>query len=677
MESITIPNSVTRVGPAAFYGTAWYNNQPNGVVYAGKVLYGYKEAWSYDKASINIEEGTLSIADQAFLNCSTIGDVTIPSSVTYIGEDAFCNCTWLTSVTCKATTPPTIGNAYAFHNVANFGTFTIYVPKSSLETYKKTAYWSEFANISPIPATVVDSGTCGDNLTWKLTDEGELIIEGTGDMYSYGSYDNITPWWTYRDDITSVAISEGVTSIASYAFYYINEALTSVTIPSSVISIGESAFYYCEKLTEITIPEGVESIGDYAFWGCDKITSITVPASVGSIGERTFSRANLTSIVVAEENNTYDSRNACNAIIETGSNTLIYGCGNTIIPEDVEVIGNYAFSFSESLASIVIPSSVSAIGGYAFESCRNLSSVTLSEGVLNINHNAFRYCTKLTSIAIPESVTSIGGYAFQGCVNLKSITIPESVMQIYPATFEGCITLSTIVLPKGLTNVGWNAFANIMALTDVYCEAENVPTTDLMAFERTSLANATLHVPVNALENYKNTIPWSGFGSIKSFEKCATPKISYEEGEVVITCDTEGAEFKTNVTVDNAHEYEESRFDLTATYTITTYAAKAKYDNSDIASLTLCWIPCTEEHEGETTGILNIPSNPVLIQSQGGTITLSGLADDAEVAAYDLAGRELATGIASNGIAELATGLEVGNTAIVKIGDNNIKIVVK
>ena len=153
--------------------------------------------------------------------------------------------------------------------------------------------------------------------------------------------------------------------------------MTSVTIPNSVTSIGDSAFTGCSGLTSVTIGNSVTSIGDYAFSGC--------------IG--------LTSIVVESGNTVYDSRNNCNAIIETSTNTLITGCKNTVIPNGVTSIGDLAFSGCIGLTSITIPSSVTSIGRYAFEGCSGL-----------------------TSISIPSSVTSIGNYAFSDCSGLTSVT---------------------------------------------------------------------------------------------------------------------------------------------------------------------------------------------------------------------------------------------------------------
>ena len=126
-----------------------------------------------------------------------------------------------------------------------------------------------------LAADIVDSGTCGaegdgSNLTWTLDSEGVLTISGSGDMYDY-YYDNNSPWHENGNQIRSVFMANGVTSIGEYAFYWC-ESLTSVTIPDSVTSIGDNAFYDCTSLTSVTIPDSVTSIGSYAFSECTSLT---------------------------------------------------------------------------------------------------------------------------------------------------------------------------------------------------------------------------------------------------------------------------------------------------------------------------------------------------------------------------------------------------------------------
>jgi len=172
----------------------------------------------------------------------------------------------------------------------------------------------------------------------------------------------------YCSGLTSVTIPNSVTYIGISAFSGCS-GLTSVTIGNSVTSIGDGAFRDCSGLTSVAIPNSVTSIGYEAFFGCTNLTSISIPNSLTSIDWRVFSGCGLNSISVASGNTAYDSRNDCNAIIETASNTLIVGCQNSVIPNSVTSIGDWAFSYCSGLTSVTIPNSVTSIGGGAFANC--------------------------------------------------------------------------------------------------------------------------------------------------------------------------------------------------------------------------------------------------------------------------------------------------------------------
>ena len=234
-----------------------------------------------------------------------------------------------------------------------------------------------------------------------------------------------------------------------------------------------------ESITYSGTTYSVTSIGDNAFWGCSGLTSVTIPNSVSYIGKYAFaSCSGLTSVTVDKNNGTYDSRNNCNAIIETSTNKLIVGCNNTIIPNSVTSIGEFAFSDCSGLTSVAIPNSVTSIGESAFARCSGLTSVTfnaekctymgsdsypvfndcinlttlnIGNKVTTIPNSAFRDCSGLSSVTIPNSVTSIGDYAFSSCSGLTSVTIGDYA-------FSSCSGLTSVTIGNSVTSIGDYAF---------------------------------------------------------------------------------------------------------------------------------------------------------------------------------------------------------------------------
>jgi len=367
-------------------------------------------------------------------------------------------------------------------------------------------------------AWAASSGTCGDKLTWSLSDDGTLTISGTGKMKDYG--DNygmsVAPWYVGSSQVKTVIIEDGVTSIGDRAFDGCTK-LTRVVIPDSVTSIGYSSFRGCYSLPSVAIPDSVTSIGDSAFAYCKVLTGITLSGSVTSIGSCAFQSCDsLTSVTMQ------------NGVTDIGDNAFTY-CKNltsVTIPNSVKTIGTSAFYNCAGLTRVTIPSSVTRIEQDTFKGCSGLTSVTISAGVTSIESGAFRDCTSLTSVTIPGSVTSIEGYAFAYCSALTSLIIHDGTTSIGISAFMNCTSLGSVTIPRSVTDIGGYAFGSCRSLADVYYGGTETDWTKItIGNGNGNLTSATLHcapaAPVvrigNSATSGKPVLTWNAVYGATSY----------------------------------------------------------------------------------------------------------------------------------------------------------------
>lgn len=307
----------------------------------------------------------------------------------------------------------------------------------------------------PFSAKADYSGKCGADISYTFDSAtGTLTLSGTGFMDDYAtgySVSNRVPWNNWSKSIKTLIVGNGITSIGTDAFYGCTNLVTvtlpstlvvikatafldckslkSVEIPLTVTYIGANAFHGCTAMTSLTLPSNRTTIAYYAFRNCTGLTSLVIPKGVTDIDPLAFADCNgLSSIVVDCENKRYDSRDKCNAIITTATDSLIIGCNNSSIPQGVATICSNAFLNCTDLTYLTIPSSVKTIGNYAFAGCKGIKSLSLSDGLEKIGDYAFNNCSGIASLTIPTSVTSIGHDAFGSCTNLSSVTLNCSMM---------------------------------------------------------------------------------------------------------------------------------------------------------------------------------------------------------------------------------------------------------
>ena len=413
--------------------------------------------------------------------------------------------------------------------------------------------------------TFVDSNVkalCVSN--WDTNQDGELSYDEAAVVTDLGMVFRNNKRITSFDELQYFI---GLTSIGVSGFYYCTN-LVSVTLPNSITQLDWQAFYHCYSLTSILIPSSVTTIGDAftsctgleqiivdsenpvydsrdncnaivekstnkiiwgckntsfpssvttisfgSFSGCSGLTSVVIPTSIISIeGNPFISCESLAEIIVEEGNAYYDSRNDCNAIIETATNKLVSGCQNTIVPDDVITIGEWSFYGCSNLTSITIPNSVTKIEGTAFHSC-GLVSVSLPENLTEIGQWAFHSCTHLISISIPNSVTSLGAQAFIYCYSLVSASLPNGITIIPHGLFQSCRNLTSITIPSGVIYITSYAFLGCHRLASLTILSETPPMLDESLGDIFVDVNKSIpvYVPYGTRSVYQNADGWNEF----------------------------------------------------------------------------------------------------------------------------------------------------------------------
>ena len=530
--------------------------------------------------------------DQPFSYCVNLNSVTIPATVQTI-YDSFTNCPNLTKITCLGTVPP---ECYGYVALPNgelgsgfeqqiYENVTLYVPNNVIETYRNAPVWCYFQNIVGVDVSPVIEfadqnvkALCVQN--WDINGDGELSQD---EAAAVTDLNNV---FTGNRTITSFNELEYFTGLATIGYMAFQgcTSLTSVVIPNSVTSIDQGVFAGCSALMNVTIPNSVMSIGYNAFYNCRKFTSVTIPASVTSIGNNAFQ--------------------GCTTLKTLNFNAI--SCDDFIPP-------------SPPFGDL------------------NISTINFGDSVQRIPAHFVCGLENMKSLTIPNSVTSIGDYAFDGCFGLTNITFGESLEIIGNSAFYGCEGLTSLVLPQSLTSVQEKAFEDCSNISSVKCLGTIPASANQNSFDEMTYQNASLCVPNDAVEAYRQAEGWKKFlniGGVYDFEQDGLYYKITNTGEVSLTTGSQpysgSVMVPTEVTFDGV------------TYTVTGIA-NGTFANAELSNL---YLPVTIGNIGDgafvgcniqslyitgagswQAGALNLQVNNLFIDS--GVTGLAGMQIDA------------------------------------------------
>lgn len=466
--------------------------------------------------TINIDN-LAKIDSSAFQSCanleycsgpnSTQGELYLPNLTGTLGESAFKGCMKLTSVTSLGSVTAIGSNT--FENCALLATINF-------------------------PNTITSVGANAFKGTAWLNAQSGLIYIGACLHFAKG------------DVGTTINITPGTVSISNDCFYnagtiVVTSNVMSITVPDSVTTIGSSAFRKLSYLTTLNLGNGVKTIARDALADLSSLQSLSIPASLTSIGiddGALRGSTALTSVTVDSNNPKYDSRDNCNAIIETTTNKLIAGCKASTIPNTVISIGNYAFK-EVGITSVTIPNSVTSLGTRCFYGCKGLTSATIPASIVTFGEKTFEQCTGLASVTLENGLQSLATFMFQACSSLTSIVIPNSVISFNDGgTFLACSSLSSITLPDNMTSIPW-CFLEGTAITSLTVPAgvttigsrainackqlrtlTMLPTTPPTLVASDSLKNfhadLLIYVPSGSVDAYKTANGWKDIPNINN-----------------------------------------------------------------------------------------------------------------------------------------------------------------
>lgn len=560
--------------------------------------------------------------------------IVIPNTVTVVGDMGASSCPKLESVV--------LGNSvktilpYAFRNCP----FDFDIP-SSVEVIGKCAF--------------CNTGITSLNLGKSVKSIGPEAFADCDSLETVNwdcALDSIPYECFYVcKNLQTVTLGEGLKAIGSSAFEYCI-SLKKIVIPDGVRAIRASAFSQCESLEDIRLPQSLESIGDYAFGKrhnsnerkCISLKHIDLPEGLDSIGKYAFQWSGLEDLVLPE------------GLVFLGNDAFAFTNIKTlVVPQSLKEIPERCFYWCKELSEPDL-GTVETFGSEAFAECKNLQTVKLSGKDIKLLGHAFAAGSPI-SLILAEGVESfeVRGFQFGGKL-------------YFPSTIKRCVSKETYD----------SYFAG--GLSDVYCKSFfNLADDFFDTFKNEN--EITLHVPHDLMQQFYDSSPWNKLKYLVDIEtgepfipkKCAKPEISFNNRQLSFTCDTEGVVFVTAIASSDAGISYAQTIQLTGVYTVTTYARRNKYDDSEKAYATICLLEGEQEIPGNVQ--FSETGHAVLIKSHEGMITIQGVSAGDDIQVCDIAGRLLASCRAGGDTVNVFTPLKKGDTAIIRIAGKTVKVI--
>ena len=570
-----IPATVTSIGSYAFNNCNALKTAviPDGVT----KIEDYTFASCSSMTSVTLPTGLQSIGSYAFYYCQKLATaIVIPATCTSVGTYAFQNCYAIPSITFNEGLT-TIGS-YAFQSCQKVETVTLPASLTSLgsNAFSGCKSLQSFifpANIKQVPNSVLSSCTALEEVT---------LAEGTTQIGSSAFYDcsklatvnnlvqatltEIGSSAFYNTGLTALDLS-GCTALTTvnYQAFYNCKALVTAVLPNTVTTLGNRIFYYCTALQSVNVPTAISTVPDSYCYGCTSLTNVAMHDGIRTIGGSAFRGCQaLETIDLNDE-------------ITRFNNYAFYNCKKlqlTQLPSKLEYIGSYAFEYAASLTGpltlptglktldycafaysgltgVVIPTGITSFSTYVFQGCKSLASVTLPADMTELPDYTFYECESLTTIDLPATLTTISDGAFYNCglttidlsttnitaigssafaySKLTELILPKSVKAVGSGLAAGCTNLKKVWMSKKLTYESgyygnayyyyssFDYFDDCTALETLRLYA-GTPPADAYQYYMDYRQNCVLEVPMDAVETYKNTAPWSGFKDIVGFE---------------------------------------------------------------------------------------------------------------------------------------------------------------